>query len=310
MPSFGGNPESQDRLLGPMRPSQAQRGVPTREIEIFRKIRQHTERCARCRTVVAHAPASLKDHSRVVAVRECRSDLFAAYEKEVSQPIPDVFDEGPAWRAAYIAAVADAALQSRDPAALFAAGRYLERQRLIEYLLRELPKEAKVAMERALRQQEARERRRQERGGKTRLNRRLPHVELIYRALIYDETMADQGENWLNSAPKERTLRDVLALFREERICAELIAGNGTRGSRLPISHVEVDDAAKRLDITVATGERLVSFQTVANSIARMKKPRPYPVTKCPAFGESPAATVAAWLPTATTFSPKTKPHV
>jgi len=81
------------------------------------------------------------------------------------------------------------------------------------------------------------------------------------------------------------------------------------RGAADCRSHMSKSMTPKRLDITVATGERLVSFQTVANSIARMKKPRPYPVTKCQHL-VNPALQSPHGFRQRTTFSPKTKPHV
>ena len=106
--------------------------------------------------------------------------------------------------------------------------------------------------------------------GKAKRGKLLPHNQLIHRALIYDEDMEDRGENWLDNAPRRRTLPNVLTLL--ENNCEELITG-GDVGPRLRLRSVEVDRDSKRLDVVDSDGrERLISFKTLADTIAKLRK--------------------------------------
>jgi hypothetical protein len=87
----------------------------------------------------------------VVQAQRHHKKLVRRYLAERDKPIPPVFQEMPAWAAAYRAATAQRALNDiGSPMAVFAAGAYLERQDIIDYLVRTLPRERGKAVREAL----------------------------------------------------------------------------------------------------------------------------------------------------------------
>ncbi len=264
LPVFGGTVQIQ------MAP-RVRHSIPTREIPAVRQIRRHVARCRCCRSAVNTAPGILRDHAMIEAVRTCRPDLFAEYKGHLRRRIPRVIDEGRPWRAATVAAVAHVALHTADRAVLYAAGRYVERQRVIGELLRLLPREARRAVERYAARDQARRRR----GGAAKRGSRLPHTELLSRALRFDAERADQQEDWLQLPPKRRTLREVVTLIEDAPIFNALLVGDGKPGMSLPLRSVRVDWEGRRLDIAAADGtEQLLSFKAIANSLARLRNER------------------------------------
>lgn len=76
LPLFGGDFVLQERVLGPMQPKKAQRGVPTGELKAFTRIRRHTLACKRCAATVARTPEPFRENARVGAAASCRPDLL------------------------------------------------------------------------------------------------------------------------------------------------------------------------------------------------------------------------------------------
>lgn len=138
MPVFGFSATA-DALLGPKTTSQGRDVIPTRELRAFRAIEQKVKRCRPCRAAIASVPDGLAEHAMVQQARMHHKKLFRQYLLELEEPIPPAILEAPAWSAAYRAATAASALRNLgSPMALFAAGSYLEQQRLLAWAARTL----------------------------------------------------------------------------------------------------------------------------------------------------------------------------
>ena len=174
-----------DNLLGPSAPRGARGPIASREYSSFTDMKREVKQCPQCNAGLAGVTAWRLDSEIVQRARRHHRGLFRRYQRERRKPPPPVFHEMPVRAAAYRAATAHAALQSLDsPMALFAAGGFLGRQGVIEYLLRSLPvRERKIVAERiALHDREWRELSGRKKKGKKSASTRL--VEAVVQQLI------------------------------------------------------------------------------------------------------------------------------
>jgi hypothetical protein len=138
MPAFGAG-EMADTLLGPRAPTDQRGVIPTRALPAVRAITGAARRCPRCRAALASVREPLRDHVMIEQAQDHHKPLFDRYLAQVNAPVPPVIREMPAWAAAQRAATATAALREIDsPLACFAAGAYLEQQRLVAWANRTL----------------------------------------------------------------------------------------------------------------------------------------------------------------------------
>ncbi len=177
MPAFGYG-DLAERVLGPVASSRRSTALPTRELKSFTEIERELKRCPQCRAALKGVPPGpFTNHAKVRQAQHHHKKLFRRYLAELSKPIPAVFEETPSWAAAYRAATANEALASMDsPMAVFAAGAYLERQDVIDYLVRTLPGERGKAVREALAKQDRNWR---EKIGRKKRGRILPHTALV-----------------------------------------------------------------------------------------------------------------------------------
>jgi hypothetical protein len=128
--------------LGPRSPKSGRDLIPTREISAFTAIKREAKRCRRCRQAVKQAPEWLAEQVMIMHAQQHHKALFRRYQVECAKwtkDFPAVIQEMPAWAAAYRAAVAHAALETPDsPMGVFAAGAYLEQQRILTWIARTL----------------------------------------------------------------------------------------------------------------------------------------------------------------------------
>jgi hypothetical protein len=133
MPVFGFGAAA-EAMLGPMASKNGAGVIPTRKLRAFRAIERQAKRCRQCRAAIANVPDDFVGHVTVVQAQEHHQALFRRYIAELKKPSPPAIQEMPAWSAAYRAATATAALKNLDsPMALFAAGAFLEGQRLMAW---------------------------------------------------------------------------------------------------------------------------------------------------------------------------------
>jgi hypothetical protein len=142
MPAFG-LADWPERFFGPQAPKGSRGVIPTRELRAFTKIEREVKHCQQCRGPIEAAskryPPDVVSDVMVRCARRHHRDLFRRYEAERRKPIPAIILEMPAWAAAYRAATAHAALENLDsPMATFAAGAYLEQQRIVAWIQRAL----------------------------------------------------------------------------------------------------------------------------------------------------------------------------
>lgn len=180
LPVFGYG-ETANLMLGPLARRGSKGPLPTRQLHSFTEIERQAKRCPQCRTAIKGVPLGLLGHAMIVQAQRHHKSLFRRYLAELAKPIPAVFEEMPAWGSAYRAATAQEALKDIDsPMAVFAAGAYLERQEIIDYLLRTLPGERGNAVREAVASYKHNWRKKI---GRKKVGKILPHTALVQAAV-------------------------------------------------------------------------------------------------------------------------------